>query len=945
MLLAAEGRADGTADEADLQFRLGAAEFQRGSYEAALEHFFVSNRLAPNRNVLFNIGSAFEHMKSYADAHRYYTDALDGETDPQAVKADEAALARITPRVAVLDVATDPPGATLYLDRKSLGSVGSAPRLLALPPGRYKVLAELDGYESAESGEVEARLGNSSHVELSLKRIIGTVRIAVSGALQAAVRVDDERAAPRCTAPCDLALAPGEHELFFAADGYRAPSRTVIVNARAVTTATALMTPLTGSVLVEADEPGALITVDGQPAGFTPSVIQNVRVGQRHVHVALHGYLPADLEVLVQADKQAQPPPLKLEPVHEVEAVSRYKEDIDDAPSSVTIITGEELRAFAYPTIAEALRGVRGFTISNDRAYPSASVRGLGQPEDYGNRLLVLSDGQSLNDDIDGSSHIGSDGRIDLGDVDRIEVVRGPGSLLYGAGALSGVVNLVSRPRDEPDSAGGSIGVYDGATVHARANFHKGFGEGRGMWASVSGAQSNGQDLLVPLTGAAPASTGGVDAFTGVNTAGRAWDGPLTLQWFFNRRNQSVPVGAYGTDFGDPGTKLLDTRSMAELRYEPKLTDSLQLLLRGNANRSVSSEEFQATPYATERYEGIWYGAEARLAWTPRPGLRLTAGGEGQVHPVVVMHGQTLYSADAGSYLDVHAPYHFSAGYLIADATLAPWMKFSGGARVDNYSTFGSIVVPRGALIVRPVEGGTLKLMGGRAFRAPSVYEQNYNDGGQTQMPAVDPSRGLSLSPESIWSGEVEYSQRFHTDWVALVDGYLSRVQDIIAAGPDSDGSALIRFQNSRTPVVLAGVEAELRRELRNQVMLSLSYGYQRARYLTTQLADTSLVNAPEHLAAFKAIVPIAPDIALLGLRATLEAPRRIDLATSDNTGTSLILDATISGTLRGLGTHYTAGVYNLADQRVQVPVSSTFLSRTIPQNGRTLLFQLDGSF
>src|SRR5437764_6822280 len=142
--------ADGTADEADLQFRLGTAEFQRGNYEAALEHFFVSNRVAPNRNVLYNIGSAFERLRRYADAHRYYVDAVDGETDPAALKADRAALARVTPKVAVLDVVTDPPGATLYLDRKSLGSVGLAPRPLGLAPGIYNVTAEKDGYQSAE---------------------------------------------------------------------------------------------------------------------------------------------------------------------------------------------------------------------------------------------------------------------------------------------------------------------------------------------------------------------------------------------------------------------------------------------------------------------------------------------------------------------------------------------------------------------------------------------------------------------------------------------------------------------------------------------------------------------------------------------------------------------------------------------------------------------------
>src|SRR5215813_1947259 len=114
LVFAGAAFADGTADEAELQFRLGTAEFQKGNYEAALEHFFISNRVAPNRNVLYNIGSAFEKLRRYADAHRYYIDALEGETDPAALKADRAALARVTPKVAVLDVKTDPPGATIY---------------------------------------------------------------------------------------------------------------------------------------------------------------------------------------------------------------------------------------------------------------------------------------------------------------------------------------------------------------------------------------------------------------------------------------------------------------------------------------------------------------------------------------------------------------------------------------------------------------------------------------------------------------------------------------------------------------------------------------------------------------------------------------------------------------------------------------------------------------
>src|SRR5204863_9141362 len=123
----------------------------------------------------------------------------------------------------------------------------------------------------------------------------------------------------------------------------------------------------------------------------------------------------------------------------------------------------------------EALRGVRGVYLSNDRAYAAAGVRGVGEPNDYNNRILVLSDGQALNENILQSASIGSEGRADLHDVDRIEVVRGPGSLLYGAGAFSGLVNLVTRPRDEPSQAHAGVGVYNSSVIHGRAGFHYNF--------------------------------------------------------------------------------------------------------------------------------------------------------------------------------------------------------------------------------------------------------------------------------------------------------------------------------------------------------------------------------------------------------------------------------------------------------------------------------------
>src|SRR5215470_3063777 len=123
--ISAPARADGVADEADLQFTIGAEAYQKGDFTGALEHFLASNRLVPNRNVVFNIARTYEELKAAPDAYRYYVEALQGESRADQIRRIEDALKRVAPSVAVLKVTTDPPGATVYLDRKDLGARGN----------------------------------------------------------------------------------------------------------------------------------------------------------------------------------------------------------------------------------------------------------------------------------------------------------------------------------------------------------------------------------------------------------------------------------------------------------------------------------------------------------------------------------------------------------------------------------------------------------------------------------------------------------------------------------------------------------------------------------------------------------------------------------------------------------------------------------------------------
>ncbi len=950
--LAGAAQADDLADEADLQFELGADAYRARDYRTALEHFLTSNRLVPNRNVVYNIARAYEQLSRFADAHRYYTQALEGEADASARDSIRAALARIAPYVAVLRVTTEPPGATIYIDRRDLGPRGTAPRALAFQPGRYRVIAELEGYEPATSQPVDLRVGQEAPVTLRLTPILGRVR--VEGDVHAAVRVDDEAGPVACTVPCELDLPPGRHRLYLNAEGYQPTTDDVDVQPRATVTSRPRIAAVTGAVLVSADERDALIEVDGRAMGFTPAVV-NAQVGTRRVRVSMPGFRAVERTVTVRQGAQ-QRVEVALTRFEEVSAASRAAESVEDAPGSVSIISAQELRAMAYPTIAEALRGVRGAFLSDDRSYESVGFRGFGRPGDYGNRVLVLLDGHPTNDDWVNSSYVGYDARVDLDDVERIEVVRGPGSVLYGTGAFSGVINVVTRGRDAPN--GGDVGVSANQYGVARARAGVRWRRGQfGLWASVAGAYGGGRDLYFPeyaqpAMGMAPAFDGwsrDADGFTAGMVTGRVWYRDLTLQWFFNSRDKHIPTGIYDTLPGSARTDFVDARGLLELRYEPHLGDTFQLLTRAYLNyyRFVERLAYDdATPNddGYDTYRGLWAGAEARAVWTPSRALRLAVGGEGAAHLIVHQTAGTVAAPESDDASD--HPYQTAAAYVSADGSLTDWFRYSAGGRLDWYSTFGATVNPRLALIFRPYARGNLKVMAGRSFRAPSIYEIYYTTA--TARP------NAALQPETILSGEVEFSHRITNTWTVLAAGYANYIQNLIALGTVRQGMAdFDQYQNTAAPVLTLGAEAEVRREWRQGWMLSAAYAYQHSRYVSAP-DRREVPNAPEHLFSLRAAAPVVPSLFVASTRLSIEGPRwdRNDRAVAgapaqSRTDPAAIWDVVLSGRAERWGLRYAVGVYNLFDWRYSVPVSTEFLRSdttrgagltTVPQNGRTFL-------
>jgi len=134
---------------------------------------------------------------------------------------------------------------------------------------------------------------------------------------------------------------------------------------------------------------------------------------------------------------------LLLQEIPSVYGASKYEQKVTEAPSSVSIVTADEIKKFGYRTLTDILRSVRSFYVSYDRNYSFVGVRGFARPGDYNSRILLLVNGHRLNDNIFDSALIGTEGVLDVDLIERVEIIRGPSSSLYGSNAFFAVVDII----------------------------------------------------------------------------------------------------------------------------------------------------------------------------------------------------------------------------------------------------------------------------------------------------------------------------------------------------------------------------------------------------------------------------------------------------------------------------------------------------------------------
>ena len=627
-----------------------------------------------------------------------------------------------------------------------------------------------------------------------------------------------------------------------------------------------------------------------------------------------------------------------------VYSASKYEQKVTEAPSSVSIITADEIKKYGYLNFAEILRSVRGFHITYDRNYHYLGVRGFGLPGDYNTRILLLIDGHRINDAIYEQAPIGTDFPIDIDLIERIEIIRGPGSSLYGTNAFFAVINVITRlgrgfKGIETSGAAGSFETYK-----TRVSYGDKFPNGLEMLLSGSYYSSEGDDRLFFKEFDNPENNNGIaedldnDRFKNLFSSFLFHD--LTLQLNYHQREKVVPTASFDTRFNERFFTV-DERGWVDLKYERIFDDQLNCLARLNYNfydynDDYFSNELPRTIKTSDDVDSQWLQGEVQLTKVLLEKHKSTLGLD---YRYSIQQDQRAFNhikegtifGVKREILDDKRDTQYWAAYLQDEYTITDSLTLNAGVRFDYFYTFGSAVSPRIALIYNPFEKTTFKFVYGRAFRAPNAYELYYSDG-TSQKSSPD------LDPETIDTFEIIYEQYFGKHLRGTIVGFYNSIDDLIALRTDPMDGLLV-FDNIEK-VCSKGIESELEAKWESGFEGRTSYTIQETEDDKT---GEILVNSPKHLAKLNLIIPLIKRRLFLSGEEQYTSKRRTlsRRFAEDFFVTNVTLySRNIFKTLEVSGS-----VYNLFNKEYEDPGGEEHVQDTIEQDGRTFRIKLTYAF
>ncbi|MGA8067716.1 MAG: TonB-dependent receptor, partial [Terriglobales bacterium] len=401
-----------------------------------------------------------------------------------------------------------------------------------------------------------------------------------------------------------------------------------------------------------------------------------------------------------------------------VTTASLFSDRLSEAPGIMSVVTSDELRRFGGLTLGEVLDRVPGLTQSSQYFTDRNMVAADGdQTKTSGAHILFLINGRPTREVMEGGiiSDLLESFPVDA--LERIEVIRGPGSVLYGSNAFSAVINLITRKADGNEASVHGLVGPNGALASSGHFLYK-----KGAFSMIGASQIheapnwNFTYLVPPPLQNNPDAppeppfhdVDMVDRGTG-DYLGMNYKGLSFMSSFTESQSTAFVQGAVG--------ETRTTRDFANLGYEHKVRENWDMQFNGTYTRTT----FVTFAYPYTDRDANDFVAEWTNLITLTSKDRLTVG--------------TLFNRVAGTEVASIDHSMLIAGgnrpaggfYAQIDHQLLPTLKLIGGFQSNKFADIPFSTVPRFGGIWSPSKVVSVKVLYGRAFRPPSIDENSLN--------------------------------------------------------------------------------------------------------------------------------------------------------------------------------------------------------------------------
>jgi vitamin B12 transporter len=484
------------------------------------------------------------------------------------------------------------------------------------------------------------------------------------------------------------------------------------------------------------------------------------------------------------------------------------------APASVSVITGEQLRQQGITSVADALRQVPGLTLAQTGSYGAATSLFIRGGESKYTKVLV--DGIPVNE-AGGAFDFAS---LTTDNIDRIEIVRGPTSVLYGSDAMAGVVQLFTRPgaaraTTELSARGGGFGTFDGDAAVRGSSEILTYSLGGGRHVTNGFQAFNSRNVNNVGSALVSAQHGGADA----RVALRLTD--VVFHYPTDGSGQVVDSNAVHRE---------DRLALGiDAGYRVTPSTELRLAFASNNAHGISDNQPDSPGdvggyYFTTAERSHRRSGDLRLALTLPAATQLTVGG--QVERSWQESGTTSSFGDTPPYSHIRRTTGGYAQLLIAPTAFTAAL----GARYEHNEQFGNFATYRIAGTAQVAPTTRVRASLGTAFREPTFLE-SYGGGFVNGNPA--------LAPEQAFSVDVGIEQRVGDRGTLGATYFNNSFRDMIDYQYSPTGPDYFNLARTRT----SGLELEGRVELVAGIHADAAF-----TYLDTKVVDPGASTAPTAL-------------------------------------------------------------------------------------------------